>query len=241
MKIFKIVSVLVIVGLGAFFYTNPYMLKPILKEVSKVQGSVLNYFDSSKEKNSASEVAEVNTYNIDPKIANKADYYVDSRIKSMYREISDTMIDRDKEIRKRLLYVQDKSIDEVNARMAELEPFYVKEREKVIDYCKLGSKNCLVDVSLTGSSVEGSDVKMNLRYNLDAESLAFFNEVHYVDQVTDKWYEAKLVSVNEKRYYPQLGKFQDREQNFAMQDDTTHRIDISHILEGNSNQWNVKF
>lgn len=241
MKFFKIGSLLVIVGLGAFFYTYPYMMKPILTELTKVQKTVLTYFESDDHKSSQNKVVKVNTYNIDPNISNKDDYYVDSRIKSMYREISDAMVKRDQEIRKRLLYVQDKSTEEINARITELEPFYAKERAKVIDYCKYGSQNCLVEVSLTGDRVEGSDVEMNLRYKLDAESLAFFNEVSYVDQISDKWYEAKLVSINEKRYYPKVGKFQDREQNFRTQDDKSSPVDISNILEGNSNQWNVKF
>jgi len=241
MKTFKILIATTILGLGAFFYTNPNMIEPLLTQASKLQTSLMKSFDNTKNKNDDLKQVKINTYKIDPNISNKEEYYVDARVKNMYTEISSSIIKRDKEIRERLLYVQDKSIDEIHARMAELEPFYEKEREKVMNYCQHGSKNCLVEVSLTGNSVEGSDVKVNLNYNLDAQSLAFFNEVHYVDQVTDKWYEAQFVSINEKRFYPKFGKFQDREQHSTLEDNMKKKVEVTHILEGNSNEWNVKF
>jgi len=240
MKTFKIIVAGVVVGLGAFFYTNPYMMKPILTTLTSLQDTVMNSFGDTK-KEVVLQKVKVNTFKIDPKISNKDDYDVDTRIKNMYIELSTAMINRDKEIRQRLLYVQDKNTDEIHARMVELEPFYEKEREKMIQYCQNGSLNCLVEVSLTGNAIVGSDVQMQLQYKLDAQSLAFFNEVHYVEEVSDKWYEARFVSMNEKRNYPKNGKFQKREQSSTMQDDSSHRVEVSHILEGNSNQWMVKF
>ncbi|PHR54368.1 MAG: hypothetical protein COA44_13185 [Arcobacter sp.] len=98
MKTFKIVRAVVVLGLGAFFYTNPYMLKPLLTQASQLQALLGKYFDKAQDKTRNIEVVELNTYIIDPQISNKDDYYVDSRVKSMYVEISDTMIKRDKVI-----------------------------------------------------------------------------------------------------------------------------------------------
>jgi len=238
MKIFKIVVLIVIVGFGAFLYTNPYMIKPIMAQVQKVQDMILG--SSDDEQNSIVKVEPVNTYLIDDNI-NKEEFDVNNRIKNIYIEISNELIRRDIEIRKRLLFVQDKSSEDINTLMLELEPRYEIEREKVINYCKYGSPNCLVEVSLTGDSVEGSDIKINVRYILDLDSSIFFNKVEYVNKEEDKWFEAKLIGINEKRYYPKFGKFQGREQNSMTKSDLESRVDVSHILEGNSDQWNVKF
>jgi len=236
MKIFKTIVLLLVLGLGGFFYMNPYMMKPVLAEVSNLKELIVSFIYTDDSKVNKNEAVVINTYIIDPNIENRDGYAVDSRIKDMYTEVSTEMIKRDKEIRERLLFIQDKSSEDIAKAMAALEPVYEKERAKVDEYCQNGSEHCLVEVSLTGNTVEGSDVKMNVRYLLDPESKAFFNEVNYVDQESDKWYEAKLVSINEKRYYPQTGKFQGREQNSLMHDDKTVSVDVSHVLEGNSNQ-----
>jgi len=240
-KIFKITMLIIAFGLGAFFYTNPYMVKPLLKQVAKVQVSMKEYFSSSEVKPSITEVAVLNTYKIDSAITNKEEYYVDSRVKNMYIEMSRSMIKRDIEIRKRLLYVQDKCPEEITTFMAALEPRYDLEREKVENYCKNGSKNCFIEVSLTGNSVEGSDVEMKVNYILDKQSQEFFNQVNHVHKLEDKWYDASFVGINEHRYYPKMGKFQERSQKSFLKDDTNSRVDITDILEGNSNEWNVRF
>lgn len=186
-------------------------------------------------------IAKVNHYKIDPNIKDKSDYFVESRLKSIYTELAKMMILRDKEIRKRLMFVKDMQAEEIQKRMSELEPFYDKERQKLEEYCINGSKNCAIEVSLTGDSVEGSDVALKVNYKLDKQSLDFFNEVHYVNNSQEKWYSSRLTNIIEKRHYPQMGKFQDRKQDRIMKDDLSNRVDISYVLEGNSNQWNVQF
>ncbi|MDF1881683.1 hypothetical protein JHD50_10300, partial [Sulfurimonas sp. MAG313] len=151
------------------------------------------------------------------------------------------LISQDKNIRERLLFIQDLSSEDIREHMTELEPQYEKERKKLEKYCKNGSLNCSIEVLLTGKSVEGSDVKMNILYTLDSQSMEFFNEVHYVNKDNDKWYASTLVSVNERRYYPKVGKFQDRKQDAVMQDNKSKMIDVTHVLEGRSNQWNIRF
>jgi len=186
-------------------------------------------------------VKKMENYKIDPKIKDQREYFVDSRLKSIYTELAKMIVLQDKEIRIRLMYVKDMSPDEITQKMSDLEPFYNKERKKLEDYCTNGSKNCAIEVRLTGESIEGADISLKVDYKLDEQSLAFFNEVNYVHNTQKKWYSSRLTHITEKRLYPQKGKFQDRQQDIIMKDDTSENVDVSHVLEGNSNQWNVKY
>jgi len=227
MKLMKLAIVLFSIATAVVLYMNKDF----------VRGLVMGEKAKSKKEVSV----RPQHYKLDANIANKAEYFVDARLQSMYTELSNRLIERDIEIRKRLMFVQDKSAQEIDAYIQTLTPVYEKERTKIKEYCSHGSAQCDVEIMLTGDSVVGSDIKMNISYNLDSESMAFFNEVHYVDNKADKWYEAQLISMNEKRFYPKSGKFQEREQHTILKEDSAAKVDISQILEGNANEWNVKF
>ena len=233
-KIIVALSLISVVVVGMYFVKPDIFNDLVNKSKIALMGTSSNPVQEKKK-------IIVNTFDIDPKIKDKQEYNIDSRVKNMYAEVASLMIKRDKDIRQRLMFIDDKDSDTIRKEMELLGPIYEEERSKIEEYCKNGSTHCLITVRLTGSSVEGSDVKVKLEYKLDETSQAFFNQVKYVDKQADKWYSAQLVSVNEKRFYPQLGKFQERTQETILKDDKNTRVNIDHILEGNSNHWNVQF
>lgn len=227
MRLMKIAIVIAAIVTAGVLYMNKEMVTSLITGEKKVQHE--NVFNTNTH------------FKIDPKIKDKEAYSLDARLQSMYNDLSSALIKQDKDIRKRLFFMQDMSTEDINKRILGLEALYEKERQKIRDYCAKGSSNCMVKVDLTGDKVIGSDVKMNMRYSLDDESIKFFNEVNYVTEEDEKWYDSVLISVNEKRHYPKMGKFQDRKHEVIMKEDTSKRVDLSHILEGNANQWNVRF
>ena len=70
MKIFKTIVLLLVLGLGGFFYMNPYMMKPVLAEVSNLKELIVSFIYTDDSKVNKNEAVVINTYIIDPNIEN---------------------------------------------------------------------------------------------------------------------------------------------------------------------------
>ncbi len=168
----------------------------------------------------------------------RAKYLLDERIKVMYTDIITTMIEQDKVVRKRFLFIHDKSSEEISKKMLSLEKRYEKERRKIQRYCTHKSNNCLIQAQYNTDKDKYSEIHINLKYQLDEESQNFFNTVTYVLKTDKQWNPAKLMEVSDTRYYLQDGNWQDRIFHMNMYPDLSLKVDKQDVIQGHG--WNAK-
>lgn len=222
------ISVLIVLALAGFLY-----MKGELNKEFFLEGKYMKYFSFSSE----GEIVRSSTNLLDHN-KEREKYLLDQRMEVMYTDIISDMIDKDKQIRKRLWFMKDLSRAQIDQKLAQLEPLYDKEREKIKAYCMQQGSECQIKAVYDQNEARFSEISMKMLYRLDPESKAFFNEVGYVLKMPRGWYTTELIAVSDERYYLQDGNWQDRKSERHMESEHARMVSVDKVIEGHG--WSVR-